>query len=91
MDAMRAAADHELQLVIRRVKRELDKAGVSLRYVAVTSDMDGDTGETVRVHHHLVVDRAARDAFRQRSGPAWAAWTGSPSPPRWTTRPWRPT
>ena len=72
MDAMRAAADHELQLVIRRVKRELDKAGVSLRYVAVTSDMDGDTGETVRVHHHLVVDRAARDAFAEK----WAGMGG---------------
>ena len=54
------------------MKRELDKAGVSLRYVAVTSDMDGDTGETVRVHHHLVVDRAARDAFAEK----WAGMGG---------------
>lgn len=44
LDTMRAAAEHELQLMIRRVKRELDKLGLPLRYVAVTSDMDGDTG-----------------------------------------------
>lgn len=90
LDTMRAAAEHELQLMIRRVKRELDKLGLPLRYVAVTSDMDGDTGETVRVHHHLVVDQAVRDVFVE-SGRAWAAWTGSRSPRRWTTRPWPPT
>ena len=66
LDTMRAAAEHELQLMIRRVKRELDKLGLPLRYVAVTSDMDGDTGETVRVHHHLVVDRAVRDVFVEK-------------------------
>ena len=66
LDAMRAAAEHELQLVIRRVKRELDKRGIPLRYAAVTSDMDGDTGETVRVHHHLVTDQAAREVFAEK-------------------------
>ena len=72
LDTMRAAAEHELQLMIRRVKRELDKLGLPLRYVAVTSDMDGDTGETVRVHHHLVVDRAVRDVFVEK----WAGMGG---------------
>ena len=41
LDTMRAAAEHELQLMIRRVKRELDKLGLPLRYVAVTSGMGG--------------------------------------------------
>ena len=72
LDTMRAAAEHELQLMIRRVKRELDKLGLPLRYAAVTSDMDGDTGETVRVHHHLVVDRAVRDVFVEK----WAGLGG---------------
>ena len=90
MDAMRAAADHELQLVIRRVKRELDKAGVSLRYVAVTSDMTETPGR--RYGSTITWSwTGRRGTLSQRSGPAWAAWTGSPSPPRWTTRPWRPT
>ena len=63
MDAIREAAAHELVNCIRRVKRELEQEGIELRYVAITSDMDGDTGEAVRVHHHLVINREARDAF----------------------------
>lgn len=63
MDAIFAAADHELELVLRRVKRALAKDGVELRYVAITSDMDGDTKETVRVHHHLVVNKESKQAF----------------------------
>lgn len=60
-DVIREAAEHELRLCIRRVKRILG----DLRYIAVTSDMDGDTGEIVRVHHHLVIDASAVDAFRK--------------------------
>lgn len=63
LDAVREAAAHELVNCIRRVKRELEREGVELKYVAITSDMDGETGEAVRVHHHLVINREARDAF----------------------------
>lgn len=63
MEAIREAAAHELVNCIRRVKRELDKEGIELKYVSITSDMDGKTGEAVRVHHHLVINREARDAF----------------------------
>lgn len=66
MNFIREAAEHEMRLVLRRVKRELDKAGAALRYIAVTSDMDGDTGETVRIHHHLLVPAEARDAFVEK-------------------------
>lgn len=65
LDAVREAAEHELRLALRRVKRRIGE----IRYVAVTSDMDGDTGEAVRVHHHLIVDAGAVDAFRE----AWGA------------------
>lgn len=54
-DVLRRKAEHVVELFLRRLKRELDKAGVELRYIAVTSDMDGDTGELVRVHHHIVI------------------------------------
>ena len=63
MDTIREAAAHELVNCIRRVKRELDKEGIELKYVSITSDMDKETGEAVRVHHHLVINREARDAF----------------------------
>lgn len=63
LDALWHAADHELWNCLRRVKRRCDKAGVQLKAAYITSDMDGDTGETVRVHHHLVINREAKDAF----------------------------
>ena len=63
MEAIREAAAHELVNCIRRVKRELDREGIELKYVSITSDMDGETGEAVRVHHHLVINREAREAF----------------------------
>lgn len=68
MDAMREAAEHELRLCMRRVKRELGKAGEQLRLFAVTSDMDGDTGEAVRLHHHIIVNAEAKDAFLAKWG-----------------------
>lgn len=48
-------ASHELPLLIRRVKRELAKSDLDIMLAGITSDMDGDTGDKVRVHHHLVV------------------------------------
>lgn len=63
MEQLRLAAERELRLVFRRVKRELAKDGVDLWYIAITSDMDGDTKEAVRVHHHLIVPACAKEAF----------------------------
>lgn len=63
MDAVWEAADHALELCLRRVKRKLQKDGLELKAVYITSDMDGQTGESVRVHHHLVVNAEAKDAF----------------------------
>lgn len=63
MNAIWEAADHEMELCLRRVKRKLEKLGVELKAAYITSDMDGKTGESVRVHHHLVVNREVRDAF----------------------------
>lgn len=66
MDALRDAADRTLANCIRRVKRELARDGIELKYISVTADVDGKTGEAVRVHHHLIVQRAARDAFLRK-------------------------
>lgn len=43
---------------LQRLKRALGKEGVELRYIAVTSDMDGDTGEAVRYTTTLSFRRA---------------------------------
>ena len=58
LEYMYEAASHEMKLFLRRVKRECDKQNIVFKYgVAVTSDMDGKTGELVRVHHHLVINK----------------------------------
>lgn len=65
--ALYEAARHELALCMRRVSRALKQEGIEFKcYCAVTSDMDGETGEAVRVHHHLVVPREAAKAFIEK-------------------------
>lgn len=51
-------AHHQLQLYLRRVRRACDKEGIELKYIAITSDMDGKTGEEVRIHHHIIAPKA---------------------------------
>ena len=48
---LRTAAEKQMNLWLRRIKRKYGK----IKYVAVTSDVDGETGEVVRIHHHLVI------------------------------------
>lgn len=50
-EKLRKAAEKQMNLWLRRVKRNAE----AVKYVAVTSDVDGDTGEVVRIHHHLVL------------------------------------
>lgn len=62
-DALYEAADHEIDNCLRRVKNRLKKQGVELKAIYCTSDMDGETGEAVRVHHHLIVQADVQEAF----------------------------
>ncbi len=55
----RAAATKQLRNWLERVRRECKKAGVEFRYICVTSDMDAETGEVVRLHHHAVINAEA--------------------------------
>ena len=48
---LREAAEKQMTLWIRRVKRKL---GGKIKALMVTSDIDHETGEMVRVHHHIV-------------------------------------
>ncbi len=78
MDAVREAAETELRNALRRVKNLLKKKGIELKAVYITSDMDGQTGEAVRIHHHLVVNREAREAFVEaweKKGLGGVSWT----------------
>lgn len=68
-DIIREAAEQEARLLLRRVKRELAKQGTELKYIVITSDMDGDTGEAVRVHHHLIVPAGVQEIFAEKWAP----------------------
>lgn len=37
-----------------------------LRSIAVTSDMDPETGELVRIHHHVVINAQAAEALKEK-------------------------
>lgn len=50
-EAVRAEADRQMMLWLRRVRRTVNVKF----FAAVTSDMDGDTGEEKRVHSHVVL------------------------------------
>lgn len=67
---IREAAAQEMVNYLRRVKRALEKEGRTdeLKYIAITSDMDGDTKETVRVHHHLIVPASCEHIVRMKWG-----------------------
>lgn len=65
-EAIWDAARHQLSLCTRRCQYALGKSGEELREVAITSDMDGKTGEAVRVHHHAVVNAAALEVIKQK-------------------------
>lgn len=65
----RAQAEHELKLFLRRLNRMMKKAGLELRYTgACTSDMDGETRQDARVHHHIILPKEAAAFLEQ-------AWT----------------
>ena len=55
------AAEHQVRLWRDRVVKACKSAGIEVKYVITTSDMDGETGECVRVHHHVVMSGAAAE------------------------------
>lgn len=62
-DARYAAAENALDNCLRRVKSRLKKQGIELKAIYCTSDMDGQSEEPVRVHHHLIVPKDHLEAF----------------------------
>ena len=60
------AARHQASLCLRRVQREAKKRGIEVRATVVTADLDGETKELVRVHHHIVVNQEAAELFGEK-------------------------
>lgn len=65
-DRIMALAQHQAELFLRRVGRECKKRGIPFRYLMITSDMDGKTGEAVRVHHHVIVNAEALEVCKEK-------------------------
>lgn len=59
IDKIKEASDHELDLFLRRMEREAKKNGTEFLCIALSSDMNGKTGEIVRPHHHIIMPRAS--------------------------------
>lgn len=59
-------AKHQASLCLRRVQREAKKRGIEVKAVLVTADLDGETKESVRVHHHIVVNKEAAELFGEK-------------------------
>ncbi|MBQ3021934.1 MAG: hypothetical protein IJD91_01225 [Clostridia bacterium] len=59
-------AKHQASLCLRRVQREAKKRGVEVKAAIVTADLDGETKESVRVHHHIVVNSEAAELFGEK-------------------------
>lgn len=71
-DEMFRAGQRDLANFVRRCRRECAKQGIELRYVGATSDMDGETGEPARLHHHFVCNAEAAEAVKAKwRGTAW--------------------
>lgn len=57
IEALKKKADEELVRFLRRMRTECKKLGIKFKYIALTSDMDGKSGELVRPHHHIIMPR----------------------------------
>lgn len=66
IECIRLAAEHELENFILRVQRACKSKGIEFKYIAVTSDTDGESGELVRVHHHLLVNREVAELVKAK-------------------------
>ena len=68
-DALLDAAERDAANYLRRLSRVLAKDGICLKYIVSTADRDGETGEEVRPHHHIILPRVSFEA-------AAKAWDG---------------
>lgn len=79
------AKEELLDRGLKRIKYHAQKNGVDIKFAAVTSDLDPETGEVVRVHHHLVVNAEAKDYFEKHWGKGGVSWTLLSAQPDYTS------
>lgn len=76
LPADKTAAERELENFWRRLGYRLKKAGCELKATGITSELDGETGERVRLHHHLIISREGVAVTRNEKGELCALVSG---------------
>lgn len=66
MDKLFKAAQQNLVNFVRRVQRANKDSGAEFLYVGITADIDGKTGEAVRIHHHFVCNGAVKELCKKK-------------------------
>lgn len=74
-DRLFFVAKRQMELCLRRVDRKGKTSGHELRYIGVTSDMDGDTQEAVQVHHHMIVPADTAEIFLKKWKLGGVSWS----------------
>lgn len=77
LPADKAEAEKELEKFWRRLSYRLKKTGCVLRATGITSELDGASGERVRVHHHLLISREGVEVERNERGELCATVGGA--------------
>lgn len=60
------AAEKEAAKLLRRVKRAAEKSGTTVKAILFIGDIDTETKEPTRVHHHIVANREAAHLFGEK-------------------------
>ena len=66
MDRLFKAAQQNLVNFVRRVQRMTKAGGKEFLYIGVTADIDGKTGEAVRIHHHFICNGAVKEECKKK-------------------------
>ena len=60
------AAEKEAEKLLRRVRRAAKKDGIEVRAMLFIGDMDMETKQPTRIHHHIIVNREAAKLFEKK-------------------------
>ena len=66
MDRLFKAAQQNLVNFVRRVQRGNKENEEDFRYIGVTADIDGKTGEAVRIHHHFICNESLKELCKKK-------------------------
>lgn len=66
LPANRKEADKDAENLIDRARRVMKREGIECKWILVTTEVDGETGEIVRLHHHIIMPRLAYEVICEK-------------------------